>query len=156
MQSAGRLRGRVGVITGAESAAGTDIARALAAEGMSLMLIAQPGEHVRSLAEELSAAHDLRCFPASLDVADPAAVDRIVMHAEQHIGTVDVLVNTIPGAMTEALEPTMAQRGRGHIVNVASAPPAATGSAAVTVVNLTAGGNAIAAAVVDAIVSEPT
>jgi len=131
-----RLRGRVGVITGADSAAGTDIARALANEGMSLMLVAQPGAHVRALAEELSATHDVRCFPASLDVMDPAAVDRIVMHAEQHIGTIDLLVNTVSGLMTEALEPTMVQRGRGHIINVAPAPPRTATQPTVSVINI--------------------
>ena len=137
-QSAGRLRGRVGVITGADSTPGTEIARALAAEGVSLMLIARPGAQVRALAEGLSEAHAVRCFPASLDVTDPAAVDRIVMHAEQHVGTVDVLVNTVPGRMTEALQPTMVQRGRGHIVNVEPAPrlPA---SPPVTVINVADG-----------------
>ena len=104
---------------------------------MSLMLIAQPGAHVRSLAEELSAAHDIRCFPASLDVTDPAAVDRIVMHAEQHVGTVDVLVNTVPGRMTDALLPTMVQRGRGLVVNVDPAPPLAASASGVTIVNVT-------------------
>ena len=140
MQSAGRLRGRVAVITGAESSAGADVARALAAEGVSLMLIARPGAHVRALAEELSAAHDVRCFPASLDVTDPAAVDRIVMHAEQHVGPVDVLVNTVPGRMTDALLPTMEQRGRGHIINIAPAPPTTVTSDIATIVDLLAGG----------------
>jgi NADP-dependent 3-hydroxy acid dehydrogenase YdfG len=126
----------VGVITGADSAAGSNIARALAGEGMSLMLIAQPGTHVRDLAEELSATHDIRCFPASLDVMDPAGVDRIVMHAEQHVGTVDLLVNIVPGRMTDALLPTMEQRGRGLIVNVPPAPTLPTGTSIVTIVNV--------------------
>jgi len=137
VHQAGRLRGRVGVITGAESTAGTDVARALATEGMSLMLIAQPGAQVRTLAEELSAAHGIRCFPASLDVTDPAAVDRIVMHAEQHVGTVDLLVNTITGRMTDALLPTMEQRGRGHIINVPPAPALPASESVVTIVNVT-------------------
>jgi len=141
-----RLRGRVGVITGADSDAGQDVARALAAEGMSLMLIAQPGSHVRNLAEELSATHDVRCFPASLDVTDQAAVDRIVMHAEQHLGTVDALVNTVTGRMTDALLPTMEQRGRGHIVNVPPAPPLPSGAPTVTIVNVDTGDDAAAAA----------
>jgi len=130
------LRGRVGIITGAEAAAGSGVARALAEQGMSLMLIAQPGAQVRALAEELSAVHQVRCFPASLDVADPAAVDRIVMHAEQHVGTVDVLVNTVPGRMTDALLPTMEQRGRGHIINIAPAPPTTVTSDIATIVDL--------------------
>ena len=153
----GRVRGRVGLITGADSTSGTDIARALAADGMSLMLIAQPGSHVRNLAEELSAAHDVRCFPASLDVTDQAAVDRILMHAEQHLGPVDVLVNTVPGRMTDALLPTMEQRGRGQIVNVPPAPPTSAESAAIKIANLRPGkAEQVARAVADAVIGEPT
>jgi short subunit dehydrogenase len=143
-----RLRGRVGVVTGADSAAGSDIARALASEGMSLMLIAQPGTHVRALAEELSAKHDVRCFPAALDVTDPAAVDRIVMHAEQHLGTVDLLVNTISGRLTDALLSTMEQRGRGHIINVPPAPTSAVTSDIATIVDLAGGEDPVSAVLV--------
>lgn len=152
-----RLLRRIGVVTGADSAAGRDVARTLAAEGMSLMLIARPGCQVRDLAEDLSASHDVRCFPAALDVTDPAAVDRIVMHAEQHLGTVDVLVNTVPGRITDALLPTMEQRGRGHIVNVPPAPPESAAAAGVTVVNLPAStADQVARAVVGAVLGDPT
>jgi NAD(P)-dependent dehydrogenase (short-subunit alcohol dehydrogenase family) len=112
------LRGRVGIVSGADSPAGEALARALAAQKMSLVLIARPGHHVRDLAEELEAAHGIRCFPAALDVADREAVDRIVMHAEQHVGAVDLVVNLVPGCLTDALRPTMEQRGRGHLVDV--------------------------------------
>jgi NADP-dependent 3-hydroxy acid dehydrogenase YdfG len=117
------LRGRVGIVSGADSPAGEALARALAAQNMSLVLIAQPGAHVRDLAEELEAVHGIRCFPASLDVTDRDAVDRIVMHAEQHVGAVDMVVNLVPGRLTEALRPTMDQRGRGHIVDVEAIGP---------------------------------
>jgi len=113
-----QLRGRVGVISAAESEAGRSLAKALAAEGMSLVLIARPGSQVRDLAESLEAHHGVRCFPASLDVTDPDAVDRIVMHAEQHVGAVDLLVNLVPGRLTDALRPTMDQRGHGRIIDL--------------------------------------
>jgi short-subunit dehydrogenase len=115
-----QFNGRVAVITGAESDAGQGFARALAAQGMSLMLIAQTGHQVRDLAEELEASHGIRCFPASADVSDPAAVDRLVMHAEQHIGPIDMVINTVPGCLTEALIPTMRQRGHGYVVDVST------------------------------------
>lgn len=135
------------MITGADADAGHAIARALAAEGMSLMLIARPGTHVRHLAEQLAELNGIRCFPASLDVSDPEAVDRIVMHVEQHVGAVDVLVNTIPGRMTEALLPTMTQRGRGHITNLAPAPPLDAPSGPIIVTNVIAPTEAVASVI---------
>jgi short-subunit dehydrogenase len=125
VHQSGRLRGRVGVITGADSLAGQSMARALAAEGMSLMLVAEPGSNVRDLAEALSEAHQIRCFPAAADIDDRGAVDRLVMHAEQHVGTIDALVNLVPGCMSEALRPTMDQRGHGIILDVDGATVAA-------------------------------
>ena len=55
----------------------------------------------------LAEANGVRCFPASADVTDPDAVDRLVMHAEQHVGTIDMVVNTVAGCVTDALMPTM-------------------------------------------------
>jgi 3-oxoacyl-[acyl-carrier protein] reductase len=149
-----RLKGRVGVVTGAGRGIGRDIATALAAEGMDLMLLARTGEHVRRLAEELSREHGTKAFPAAIDVADAAAVDRVVMHAEQQLGTVDLLVNNAgrieteqvpfwegdveqmwgvletnlrgPMLLTRALLPPMVGRGHGRIVNVTSRARAAT------------------------------
>jgi short-subunit dehydrogenase len=149
-----RLRGRVGVVTGAGRGIGREIACALAAEGMSLMLLARTGAEVRALAEDLIEAYGIRAFPAAIDVADAAAVDRVVMHAEQQLGTVDLLVNNAarieaterpfweadpaemwqvvetnlrgPMLMTRALLPPMVARGHGHVVNIASRARAAT------------------------------
>jgi 3-oxoacyl-[acyl-carrier protein] reductase len=150
----GQLTGRVGVVTGAGRGIGREIAAALAAEGMSLLLLSRTGTEVRALAEELTARHGTRMLPAAVDVSDPQAVDRIVMHAEQHLGTVDLLVNNAaviehdqvpfwesdiadvwrvvennlrgPLLLTRALLPAMVQRGHGHVVNVTSRGRAAT------------------------------
>lgn len=155
-----RLRGRVGVVTGAGRGIGREVATALAAEGMSLLLLARTGSDVRALAEELSFAHDVRTLPAAIDVGDPEAVDRVVLHAEQHLGPVDLLVNNAariesterrfweadpaemwavvetnlrgPMLMTRALLPTMVGRGHGHVVNIASRARAATATGTYT------------------------
>lgn len=111
------LRGRIGVVTGAGSAVGRAIAEALAAEGMSLLLI-DPA--VRDLADSLTSAHGMPCLPANIDVTDPAAVERMVMHVEQHLGAVDVLVNVGADAtlLAQALVPPMLARGHGHVIDV--------------------------------------
>lgn len=154
------LQGRVGVVTGAGRGIGREIARALAAEGMSMLLLARTGSAVRELAEELTSSYGGKMLPAAVDVSDPAAVERVVAHVEQHLGTVDLLVNNAaiietrevpfwegdpaemwrvietnlrgPILMTRALLPPMIQRGHGHVVNLASRARAATATGTYT------------------------
>jgi 3-oxoacyl-[acyl-carrier protein] reductase len=147
------LEGRVGVVTGAGRGIGRQIATALAAEGMSLLLLARTGAQVRATAEQI-AEHGGTALPAAVDITDAAAVDRAVLHAEQHLGPIDLLVNNAgviehesmpfwkanlddmwrvvhtnlrgPMVMTRALLPAMIERGRGHIVTVTSRARAAS------------------------------
>jgi NAD(P)-dependent dehydrogenase (short-subunit alcohol dehydrogenase family) len=144
----------VGVVTGAGRGLGKEIATALAADGMSLLLLSRTGAEVNALAEDLAATFGVKALPAAIDVTDAAAVDRVVKHAEQHLGTVDLLVNNAatidarpvpfwesdrddvwrvvetnlhgPLLMTRALLPPMVQRGHGRVVNLASRARAAT------------------------------
>ena len=155
-----RLKGRVGIVTGAGRGLGKEIATHLAAEGMDLMLLARTGTQVRALAEELSSAYGVQAFPAAIDITDSAAIDRVVLHAEQHLGTVDLLVNNAatiesqvvpfweadmadlwrvvetnlhgPMLMTRVLLPAMVQRGHGRVINVTSRARAATRSGTYT------------------------
>lgn len=134
------LRGRVGVVTGADSDAGRRTGSALAADGMSLMLLSCPGARVHDLAEDLARQHNVTCMAASVDVTDPSAVDRVLMHVEQHLGPIDVVVSTVPGALVEAVLPTMAARGRGHIVHMPPSKPDDVAPPEVTVIMLEADG----------------
>jgi 3-oxoacyl-[acyl-carrier protein] reductase len=148
------LTGRVGVVSGAGRGIGREIATALAAEGMNLLVLARTGSEVRSLAHDLITRYGVQVLPAAVDVTDREAVDRVVLHAEQHLGTVDLLVNNAgvieqqevpfwesdpdevwrvlhnnlrgPLLLTRALLAPMVQRGHGHVVNVTSRGRAAT------------------------------
>jgi 3-oxoacyl-[acyl-carrier protein] reductase len=149
-----RLLGRVGVVTGAGRGIGRATALALAAQGMHLAVLARTGEQVRSLAEQITEQHGVPVLPAAVDVRDPAAVDRLVAHVEQHLGPVDLLVNNAariesverpfwevdaeeswsvvetnlrgPMLLCRALLPAMVQRGHGRVVNVTSRSRAVT------------------------------
>ncbi len=149
-----RLTGRVGVVTGAGRGLGREIAHGLAAEGMALLALARTGSEVRTLAEEVGEAYGTAVLPMGVDVTDAAAVERAVLHAEQHLGPIDLLVNNAgrieaserpfweadldevwgvveanlraPMVMSRALLPAMVLRGRGHVVNVTSRARAAT------------------------------
>lgn len=134
------LRGRVGIVTGADSDAGRRAVAALAADGMSLMLLASPGARLHDLAEDVARQHSVTCMAASVDVTDPSAVDRVLMHVEQHLGPIDVVVSTVPGALVEAVLPTMAARGRGHVVHMPPSKPDDVAPPEVTVIMLEAEG----------------
>jgi NAD(P)-dependent dehydrogenase (short-subunit alcohol dehydrogenase family) len=149
----------VGVVTGAGRGIGREVALALAGEGMGLVLLSRTGSEVRSLAQELAVLR-VPALPAAVDVSDAAAVDRVVAHAEQQLGPVDLLVNGAariesterhlweadrdelwavvetnlrgPMLLCHALLPSMVQRGRGHVVNIVSTARAATATGTYT------------------------
>jgi len=148
------LEGQIGVVSGAGRGIGRVIATSLAAEGMSLLLLARTSSEIRSLAEALTDEYAVKVLPAAIDVADPDAVTRVVAHAEQHLGTVDLLVNNAariereqvpfweadademwgvvetnlrgPLLLTRALLPPMVQRGHGRVVSIGSRARGAT------------------------------
>src|SRR5690349_2105791 len=117
------LNGHVGIVAGADTAAGRAIAEALATQGMSIMLLARPPERVHELAEDLAARHGIRCFAATIDDAEQAAVDRVLMHVEQHLGPIDAVISLVPGVLGDAALPAMEARGRGHVVHVPPSEP---------------------------------
>lgn len=118
------LRGRIGIVTGADSATGRTIAEALAGSRMWLMLLAEPPVRMHDDAERLGSHHGIRCHAATIDVADPAAVDRVLMHVEQYLGPIDVVVSLVPGVLVDAVLPSMEQRGHGNVIHVPPSMPA--------------------------------
>ncbi len=128
---------RTAVITGASSGIGAATARALAGEGLELVLGARRIDRLEALAAEIGAR------AIGLDVTDPESV-RAFVATVPHC---DVLVNNAGGAlglapvaetaeeqwlqmyeanvlgtmrMTRALLPALAESGDGHLVGVTS------------------------------------
>jgi hypothetical protein len=109
-----RLReryGEWGLVTGASSGIGAEMARALARQGMSVVLVARRQDRLAAMAAELEEAHGVETRVVSTDLSQPAGVDEVVRAvADLEIA---VLVNNAGFGMAgrfDAQEPAQLQR----------------------------------------------
>lgn len=140
------LVGRCAMVTGASSGLGVAFARQLAARGASLVLVARRAERLEALAGELRASSSVDVVVLPADLAAPGAIDRLARELEARALTIDVLINNAGAAvhanfdeaswdkteaqirldvlalveLTHRIVPGMRERGRGHVLNVAS------------------------------------
>ena len=139
------LRGAVVVVTGASSGIGEAAAVAFARRGARVVLTARRIDRLESLADRIErAGGSATALP--LDVTDTDALVKLPGIVEAMLGPADVLVNNagVPGGgeflaidhdridtvietnlssvihATRAFLPGMLDRGRGHVINVAS------------------------------------
>jgi NAD(P)-dependent dehydrogenase (short-subunit alcohol dehydrogenase family) len=145
MQSADRFGGDVAVVTGAGSGIGAAIARGLAAEGATVLVVDQHEETARAVRDELVGAGG-RADRVVLDVSDGDRVENAFRAMVERHGRIDLLVNnasngsgdglatlprsewelavdvTLKGAFlcTQAALSSMLSHRSGRIVNVAS------------------------------------
>ncbi len=134
------------VVTGASRGIGAAYARALAAQGFDLLLVARDRLRLEQLAAELGARHGIAASWESLDLSVPDASHRLLAAAIQRRPSTDLLVNNagfgwhgpflampLPRLramltlhVTTVVEsvrlflPGMVERGCGAIINVAS------------------------------------
>lgn len=134
------LRGRTALVTGASKGIGAAIARRVASEGLRVAIAGRDRSSLERLADELSAV------PICFDLADPNATASALATVERALGPIDVLINNAGVAesapleatddaliertfavnvwpifrLCRALVPTMARRGWGRVINVAS------------------------------------
>ncbi|HZU66676.1 MAG TPA: SDR family NAD(P)-dependent oxidoreductase [Ktedonobacteraceae bacterium] len=142
---AGKLNGKVALVTGASSGIGEATALALAAEGAYIALAARRHERLEELARQIE-KNGGQAMPIIADVADEKQANDMVHTASGRWGHLDILVNNaglmllgpIEGADTEdwrrmvsvnllgllyathAAIPVMKAQNGGHIVNVSS------------------------------------
>jgi len=139
------LRGANAIITGASRGIGVYIARALAKEGVNLVLAARSAGELEKVRAEMEAL-GVRAIAITCDVAQASERAVLVQRAEAEMGPIDILVNNAgiervarfdealesdivdtltinleaPMLLTRAIVPGMLKRGRGHVVNIAS------------------------------------
>jgi short-subunit dehydrogenase len=140
-----QLKDRTAIVTGASRGLGVHIARALAAEGVNLALVARSTDAITGLAQEL-AQTGVKAVPLVADLSDLSRLDSVIERAEAQLGAVDILVNNAgidgirvfveesaaqteqmmrtnllsPMLLTHKLLPKLLARKTGHIVNIAS------------------------------------
>lgn len=133
------------VVTGASSGIGMELARALAARGYSVILVARRGDILEELAAELRTGHGVVAEVRAVDLSDPGAVE--VLSAELAGRDISILCNNAGIAtfgpvhdldpeyeraqvrlnvnavhdLTLAVLPQMVARGSGGILMVGSA-----------------------------------
>jgi NADP-dependent 3-hydroxy acid dehydrogenase YdfG len=89
---AGKLVGKVALITGASAGIGRACAMALAAEGASLVLTARRGERLTELEARVQQAGG-KAVSVVGDARDEETAQRCVAAALEHFGTLDILIN---------------------------------------------------------------
>jgi 3-oxoacyl-[acyl-carrier protein] reductase len=140
------LQARVSLVTGAGRGVGRAVARALAAEGSPVALVARSLRDLEGTRGEIEAAGGV-AIVAKADVTDGAGVEWAVAEVQDALGPIEILVNNAGRCralgpthrvsaeewagdvetnligtflVTRAVLPGMLERGRGRIVNVSS------------------------------------
>jgi NAD(P)-dependent dehydrogenase (short-subunit alcohol dehydrogenase family) len=96
-----QLEGKRAIVTGGSRGIGKAIARALAAEGVDVVIAARDVERLKAAADELAGASGRQVIPVVADTADDEAVRALVATTVDRLGGVDILVNNAatPGSV---------------------------------------------------------
>jgi NAD(P)-dependent dehydrogenase (short-subunit alcohol dehydrogenase family) len=113
---AGRVAGRVALVTGASSGLGKRFAQVLAAEGAKVVVAARRKDRLDALVAELGAD---KALAVECDVTDEAAVVAMFDAAEAKFGVVDTVINNA-GMTREMLTQDIAEFRKILDLNVTS------------------------------------
>lgn len=143
---AGRVEGKVALVTGGASGLGAESARRLAREGATVVLTDMAADAGQAVADEIAAAGGRALFQVQ-DVTDEGRWAEVVRDTLSRFGRLDVLVNSagigsgggpllqvtyeawrhmilvnLDGTFLgmKAAAPAMAEAGRGSIINLSS------------------------------------
>ncbi len=139
------LRGASCILTGASRGLGVYIAEDLARRGVNLALAARSDEELQKTAE-IAKRYGVEALPIPTDVSRRDDLESLIGKTKAEFGAIDILVNNAgiehyvdfpaadpelieeimrvnfiaPATLTRLVLPDMIERGRGHIVNIAS------------------------------------
>ena len=159
------LTNKRAIVTGGSRGIGLAVARALAAEGCDVALVARGKVALEAAREGVSAASGRRVIAVSCDTGDDQSVQDMVLAVTDGLGGVDILVNAAARANTgavvgidafddsefseqinvkvlgylrciRAVVPLMRAAGWGRIVNISGLAARSTGSVTGTVRNV--------------------
>ena len=85
--------GKVALVTGASRGLGEGVAKALAAAGAAVVLVARDAAAVGQVAAEITAAGG-KALAIGADVSDYATTEKLVAETRARFGGLDILVNT--------------------------------------------------------------
>ena len=113
--------GRVAVITGASSGIGEATARALAADGHRVALLARRADRIQALADELGNG----AIAIEADVTDRSSIVAAAERVQQELGGADILVNNAGVMLTAPFTSDQREEHRRMVeTNLLGAPSA--------------------------------
>jgi short-subunit dehydrogenase len=151
-------KGMTALVTGASAGIGKAFADEFAKHGFDVILTARREDRLRQLAAELETKYRVKAPVIAMDLADPAACERLVGEIKSRGLKVDALVNnagygvpgnyaasdwsfqrdfiqvlvTAPCELAHRLLPDMIARKKGYIINIASVAGMIPGSSGAT------------------------
>jgi len=95
------LNGKTAVISGGSKGIGKETARALAREGVDVVIVARTRERLEATAREIAGETGRRIVPITADTSDDDAVKAMARQAGEALGHLDILVNcaAVPGGL---------------------------------------------------------
>jgi len=99
------LKGRVAVVTGASSGLGVHMARALAAQGADLAILARRTDRLEAVKREIQEL-GVKCLTVTCDVTKEETVAAAAKAVEDEYGKIDILINNAGAGGTVPIEET--------------------------------------------------
>ncbi len=97
------LQGKVAVITGGSIGIGLAVAKALAAEGVHLVLAARQAERLEAEARDIASAYGVKTVPVVCDVATAAGTATLIDATQEAFGGTDILINNAGAGSNETI-----------------------------------------------------